>query len=106
MAGRDRRQPDRAVCGITSARREQAIKRVALVLLVGTTLMGCADGLGVSPWLAGEWKCGARDSNGNVFFGVAADQDAAREKARWQCVSGSPYRLTCTADRANCEQFQ
>ncbi|MGY6214364.1 hypothetical protein ACW73L_04300 [Methylolobus aquaticus] len=94
------------MCAIIAVRRQLAMRRLALVFLGATTLMGCADGLGVSPWLAGDWKCGARDSNGNVFFGIAASQEAALEKARWQCVSGSPYKQTCAADRSYCEQLR
>lgn len=77
--------------------------RTAIVAL-GLLLGGC--GLASSPWLAKDWKCSARDSDGNPFFGVAADQQTALEKARWQCVSGSPYKQSCTAEPAYCRQLE
>ena len=67
-------------------------------------LAGCSSVL--SPWLANDWKCSARDSNGNPYFGVAADKQAAMEKARWQCISGSPYKQSCQVDPRYCEQLE
>lgn len=71
--------------------------------IVLSLLLGACSG---SPWVARDWKCSARDSDGNPFFGVAADKQAALEKARWQCVSGSPFKQSCTAEPAYCEQLE
>lgn len=76
------------------------------VLTVALALSGCSGDFATAPWLAGDWKCSARDSNGNPYFGVAEDKDAAMDKARWQCVSGSPYKQSCTVEPAYCEQIQ
>jgi hypothetical protein len=56
--------------------------------------------------MRGDWKCAVRDSNGNPYFGVAKDKKAAAEKARWQCVSGSPYKQSCNAETSHCEQLE
>ena len=56
--------------------------------------------------IRGDWKCSVRDSNGNPFFGVDKDKKSALDKANWQCVSGSPYKQSCTPEPAYCEQLE
>ncbi len=79
-----------------------------LLLLVGgiVLLSSCANDSVVPGWMQGDWKCAVRDSNGNPYFGVAGDRKAAAEKARWQCVSGSPYKQSCDAQPPDCEQLK
>ena len=73
-------------------------------LVLCSLLVGCSTQS--PPWLAGDWKCSARDGNGNTFYGVAADRQTALGKAHWQCVSGSPYKPSCKVEPAYCEQFE
>lgn len=79
-----------------------------LLMLTGwiVLLASCANDPTVPAWMQGDWKCTVRDSNGNPYFGVARDRNAAAEKARWQCISGSPYKQSCGAEPSSCEQFK
>jgi hypothetical protein len=73
------------------------------IVVLSAVLGGCTGA--TPPWLAGDWKCSARDANGNPYFGVATDKQAAMDKACWHCVSGSPYKQSCTVEPAYCEQL-
>ena len=82
------------------------MKNWILTVSLGFALSGCGGGFPLSPTLANDWNCIARDSNGNPYFGIARDKQAAVDKARWQCVSGSPYKQSCKAEPAYCEQLE
>lgn len=69
-------------------------------------LNGCGGSFPLSPWMASDWKCSARDSNGNLYLGFDEDKKVALERARWQCVSGSPYKQSCIAEPKYCEQLE
>ncbi|MCU0736077.1 MAG: hypothetical protein MUF20_11250 [Methylotetracoccus sp.] len=73
---------------------------------IAALLSSCSNDPLVPAWMRGDWKCAVRDSNGNPYFGVAKDKKAAVEKARWQCVSGSPYKQSCNAETSHCEQLE
>ncbi len=80
--------------------------RTSLVLAILFLTTACADSALLSGAMKGDWKCSVRDSNGNPFFGVGEDKKTALQRANWQCVSGSPYKQSCTPDPAYCEQLQ
>lgn len=82
------------------------IKHCLRLAVLGVALSGCASDPMVPGWMRGDWRCAARDSNGNPYFGVDSDKKAALEKARWQCVSGSPYKQSCEPEPAYCEQME
>lgn len=82
------------------------MKNRLLLLSIGLTLWACGRDPLLSPWMENDWKCSARDSNGNPYFGVGKDKNEAIEKARWQCVSGSPYKQSCTVEASTCEQLE
>ncbi len=82
-----------------------AMKYGVRLALVAFALSGCGSDPLVPGWMKGDWKCAVRDSNGNPYFGVDRDKQSALEKARWQCVSGSPYKQSCQPEPASCIQM-
>lgn len=77
-----------------------------LLLAIAVSLWGCSRDSLLTPWTENDWKCATRDSNGNLYVGFAKDKAAAIEKARWQCVSGSPYKQSCQVESSYCQQVQ
>ena len=77
-----------------------------LLLSTGLTLLGCSEDLLRPPWMKNDWKCVVRDSNGNLYSGIDTNKNVAMERARFQCVSGSPYKMSCKTEPPDCEQLK
>lgn len=81
------------------------MKRGLLIAVLASALSACGTDPLVPGWMRGDWKCAVRDSNGNAYFGIDQDKKSAQDKARWQCVSGSPYKQSCDAEASYCQQL-
>jgi hypothetical protein len=82
------------------------MKLPTLLFSGGVVIFGCSPVSLKPPWMQNDWKCVVRDSNGNLFSGIDSTKDTAIERARFQCVSGSPYKMSCQDQPPDCEQLK
>lgn len=90
----------------TCRTRVQLMTHGPWLIALAALLSGCAEDPLLSPALRMDWKCVSRDSNGNPFFGIHPDKDTALQRAQRECVLGSPFRLSCAAEPADCQQLK